>query len=243
MATHSDVLLFVPNLIGYGRIVCTIASFLVMIGFPKRWLLAVILYLASFVGDLFDGVMARRLNQCSTFGGVLDMITDRCSTLGLFFILAGEYTAEDATLPFPLFRTAFLFLAVLDISSHWVQTYSASSSGHHHKSDQGNEGRSILVRWYYHYYYFFGYLCCGAEFTYISLYARRHLHMEETTGSSFSSWQQRALPTALDIFLAICLPGCIAKQVINIAQLSSGFVAIARYDADQINNPSHNKKS
>lgn len=40
---------------------------------------------------------ARRFNQCSNFGGLLDMITDRCSTLGLLFILYGEYGTTETT--------------------------------------------------------------------------------------------------------------------------------------------------
>ena len=35
--------------------------------------------------------IARKFNQCSSFGSMLDMVTDRCSTLGLLFILYGEY--------------------------------------------------------------------------------------------------------------------------------------------------------
>ena len=45
----------------------------------------------SFVGDLVDGHAARKFNQSSEFGGMLDMITDRCSTLGLLFALSCEY--------------------------------------------------------------------------------------------------------------------------------------------------------
>ena len=51
------------------------------------------MYIASFVGDLFDGMAARKFNQSSSFGGLLDMITDRCATLGLLFVLMGEYGA------------------------------------------------------------------------------------------------------------------------------------------------------
>lgn len=53
--------------------------------------LAAILYLLSFVGDLIDGYVARKFNQSSEYGGMLDMITDRCSTLGLLFVLSCEY--------------------------------------------------------------------------------------------------------------------------------------------------------
>ena len=91
--TARDVLLYVPNLIGYGRVILTIVSFVLMIFHPSRWFLALWLYIASFVGDLFDGLAARKFDQCSTYGGLLDMVTDRCATAGLLFILAGEYDA------------------------------------------------------------------------------------------------------------------------------------------------------
>ena len=52
--------------------------------------LGIILYLLSFIGDLFDGMAARKFNQTSKFGGLLDMVTDRCATLGLLFVLSHE---------------------------------------------------------------------------------------------------------------------------------------------------------
>lgn len=116
-----------------------------MIAFPHQWLLAISLYLLNFIGDLFDGLVARKLNQCSSFGGILDMLTDRCSTAGLFMILSVEYIPVDEALAFPFFRIVFLLLVLLDVSSHWMQTYSVLATGHHHKSKEGNEGRNILV--------------------------------------------------------------------------------------------------
>jgi len=89
--TARDVVLFIPNLIGYGRVLSTIGSFFLMVLFPNYWYIALVLYVSSFVGDLFDGMAARRFDQCSTFGGLLDMVTDRCSTLGLLFVLSAEY--------------------------------------------------------------------------------------------------------------------------------------------------------
>ena len=222
----NDVVHFVPNYIGYARVACALASFILMT-LDTCWLLATALYLSNFVGDLFDGLAARKLDQCSTYGSVLDMVTDRCSTLGLLFILSVEYSEIDASMNAPWFRLAFLALVLLDISSHWVQTYSALSTGHHHKSEAGNKGRSFLVRWFYQYYYFFGYLCVGTEFTYVSLYVRKKLMENEG-----HDWIQQAL----DLFLYICIPGCIAKQFVNVAQLTSGFSAIAAHDAEQINN-------
>jgi CDP-diacylglycerol--inositol 3-phosphatidyltransferase len=221
--TATNVLWFVPNCIGYTRVLMTLSSFFIMSAFPEQWLTGILLYLGSFVGDLIDGMVARKLNQTSSFGGVLDMITDRCSTAGLLYVLAAEYTTVDEGLSLPVFRLTFLALLILDIASHWCQMYSSLSLGAHHKSEAGNKDKNFLVRWFYAYYWFFGYLCVGAEFTYIILYVRRHL--DPTTFIS----------TALDIVLAICLPGCIAKQFVNVMQLTSACYSIAQYDADQRN--------
>lgn len=51
--TANDVLLYVPNLIGYSRVAFTIGALFLMIAAKDYWLLAIALYLASFVGDLF----------------------------------------------------------------------------------------------------------------------------------------------------------------------------------------------
>jgi phosphatidylglycerophosphate synthase len=51
-----------------------------------------------------DGMVARKLGQTSTFGGLLDMVTDRCSTVGLLFVLVIDY--KDKRL-LQLVRTVF----------------------------------------------------------------------------------------------------------------------------------------
>ena len=223
----NDVLLYLPNLIGYSRISCATFGFILMICTPQYWLIAILLYLMNFIGDLFDGIVARFYNQCSSYGGVLDMITDRCSTAGLLFVLSGEYLPIDVTLLFPMYRLLFLFLMILDVSSHWVQMHSTLALQVHHKSDEGNKGKNFLVRWFYKYYYFFGYLCVGAEFTYILLYVRLHFIPSSPITDFIAS--------GLQIILIICIPGCFMKQLVNIAQLASSCCAIAQHDADVAN--------
>jgi len=56
-----QVLLFVPNLIGYSRIALTLASVYLAL---DNWQLSMYCYLASFILDFFDGLAARQLNQC-----------------------------------------------------------------------------------------------------------------------------------------------------------------------------------
>lgn len=221
--TANNVLLYVPNIIGYSRVICTVGSLCLMITVRESyWILAIILYLASFVGDLFDGLVARRLGQTSTYGGLLDMVTDRCSTLGLLFVLAIDY--EDNV----YLRLTFLLFCLLDISSHWCQMYSTSSLGKHHKSEDGNEGRHFLVRWFYKYYLFFGYLCVGAEFTYILAYV-----VQFTT----DHW----IHPILKITLWAVIPGCFLKQLVNAMQLTSACYAVAEYDAEIKNAEIKNK--
>ena len=73
------------------------------------------------MADLFDGWAARKWNQCSDFGGLLDMITDRCSTAGLLHVLSFEYSHLS------FYRVMFLGLMILDLSSHWCQVRSTGS--------------------------------------------------------------------------------------------------------------------
>jgi CDP-diacylglycerol--inositol 3-phosphatidyltransferase len=214
----SQVFFFVPQWIGYFRLLCTslfiyYATISLTSGeYSDR---AIVLYCLSFVGDMFDGMAARKFNQCSTFGGVLDMVTDRCTTLSMIIILTWIYT--DTTEKLNL-----MFLAILDISSHWFQMYAAATLGQHHKSEEANKKRFFLVKWYYTCYPFFGYCCVGAEFTYIFMYAIPYCS-----------------PQRYHIYLAIlkyaCIPACAMKNIINIFQLCSASYAIAEYDVNKKN--------
>lgn len=114
--TAKHVLLFVPNLIGYFRVMLSLVALCIMSEFPQFWLPSICFYVVSFISDLFDGWAARKFQQTSEFGGLLDMITDRCSTAGLLHVLSFEYSSK-----IPFARTLFLFLIILDMSSHWCQ--------------------------------------------------------------------------------------------------------------------------
>jgi phosphatidylglycerophosphate synthase len=92
--TAGDVLVYIPNLIGYLRVALTLTSIVLMICSPDHWIIAIVCYVASFVGDLFDGMAARKFDQCSSYGGLIDMVTDRCSTAGLLCVLSREYSSD-----------------------------------------------------------------------------------------------------------------------------------------------------
>ena len=63
---------------------------------------------------VLDGLAARYFDQCSNFGAVLDMVTDRVCTAMLLLVLSHVYTDYAIT---------FSFLVGLDVGSHWVHMY------------------------------------------------------------------------------------------------------------------------
>jgi CDP-diacylglycerol--inositol 3-phosphatidyltransferase len=211
------VFFYVPQIVGYFRIVCTILSLYLATKFKAGgdyYVQSIILYMLSFIGDLFDGMAARKFDQSSKFGGVLDMVTDRCTTAGMLVVLTWLYP-EHAFL--------FLGLLLLDISSHWVQMTSALLLEKHHKSEEGNKDKFFLVRWFYSHYPFFGYLCVGAELTYVLLYVTKYMPPSETR-------------SVFIFFLNyICKPACVMKNIVNVAQLMSASKDIARKDAAEWN--------
>ncbi|CAG2170376.1 unnamed protein product [Oppiella nova] len=50
---------------------------------PDHYLMATVFYVTSALLDAFDGMAARRLNQSTKFGALLDQLTDRCATMCL----------------------------------------------------------------------------------------------------------------------------------------------------------------
>eukprot|EP00871_Galdieria_phlegrea_P002503 jgi/Galph1/3253/GphlegSOOS_G1926.1 len=102
------VFFYVPNLIGYLRIILAIAAFF----YWQQRNYFFFLYLTSFLLDAADGYAARLLHQSSELGALLDMITDRCATAALLTILSHLYSK---------YAVIFLFLVMLDGFSHWLQ--------------------------------------------------------------------------------------------------------------------------
>lgn len=103
--------------LGYVRVILAIFAFY-YIRQPELFLP---LYGTSCLLDVADGYAARWLGQCSRFGSVLDMVTDRCSTAGLLCHLCSVY---------PQWTLAFQLLIALDLSSHYMHMYRYKERGH-----------------------------------------------------------------------------------------------------------------
>lgn len=116
----------------------TIASLYYMPVHPRTCSL---LYSVSCLLDALDGYAARYFNQSTTFGAVLDMVTDRCTTACLLVFLSSAW---------PRWAIIFQSLIALDMASHYMHMYATLSMGGSSQSHKKVEAsRSWILYWYY----------------------------------------------------------------------------------------------
>lgn len=151
-----SVYLYVPNIIGYIRIILLGWSFYVILDNHR---LAVILYSTSCLLDAIDGLAARLFNQTSLLGSMLDMLTDRISTMALIMTLGHLYKDYFFILQ---------FLLALDIVSHWLHFFSANIQGKtSHKKFDGET--NYLMKLYYENKLVLTLVCAMEQLFYCSL--------------------------------------------------------------------------
>lgn len=237
---------YVPNVIGYARLLLVLASFYYANeeNRPHGWgaSVTVFAYVLSFICDELDGRCARRFNQCTEFGAVLDMVTDRLATTGLLIILSNMY--RDA-------QFACILLIFLDISSHWLQMHSQLAIGKKGHKDM-HESRFRLLRLYYTNRIFMGVCCVSTEVLYLCLFMARDRELSAVRGllpnssgviETFSHVQAfdeflvqtvgiGSLHTFATQFAVLAIPGFLLKQTANIAQLRSAVVAMCNHEPE-----------
>ena len=145
--------LYIPNLIGYLRIALLVFAFSVR---NENYGLFFCSYFLSFALDMADGIAARAFGQSSRFGAVLDMLTDRITSLVMALICVG--------VPNSSLSTYITIWIAIDIASHWWQTLNAAAKKQHHKE---MNNRFLLLNFYYSNKSFMGTLCVGAELFYL----------------------------------------------------------------------------
>ncbi|RDL41238.1 Uncharacterized protein BP5553_01217 [Venustampulla echinocandica] len=154
-----NIFLFWPNIIGYTRIVLAFASLYYMPLHPRTCSL---LYSISCLLDALDGYAARRFEQSTRFGAVLDMVTDRCTTACLLVFLASAW---------PRWALLFQGLISLDLASHYIHMYATLIMG---GSDQSHKkvdkSRSWILNLYYTNKTVLFIFCCMNEVFFIALY-------------------------------------------------------------------------
>ncbi|KAL9253352.1 CDP-diacylglycerol--inositol 3-phosphatidyltransferase 1-like protein [Drosera capensis] len=210
------IYLYIPNIIGYIRVLMNCVAFAIS---SSHKTLFVSLYFTSFVCDALDGWFARRYNQVSTFGAVLDMVTDRISTACLLVLLSQIYRPG----------LIFLSLLALDIGSHWLQMYStflAGKSSHKDVKDSSN----WLFRLYYGNRIFMAYCCISCEVLYIILFLLARGQNDVLLDALVISGRQ-SLP--LSFLVVFVLLGWAIKQTVNVIQLKTAADACVLYDINR----------
>eukprot|EP00698_Gefionella_okellyi_P018462 TRINITY_DN552_c0_g1_i1.p1 TRINITY_DN552_c0_g1~~TRINITY_DN552_c0_g1_i1.p1 ORF type:complete len:284 (-),score=41.97 TRINITY_DN552_c0_g1_i1:27-878(-) len=204
------VYLYVPNLIGYFRVICSFVSYyFALTGYSTLFL---VFYMTSFLLDAADGYYARKLNQCSKMGAVLDMITDRFSTAGVCMILCTLYTSV-------WWRLAFIALMALDLCSHYAQMYSSLSHGQtSHKNVDSNLG---LLHLYYTNRNVLGLVCFSAEVWYVLLY------VQSVWTSTKYVVPGLGVTVTIPYFLwLLSIPLFALKQYLNFKQLATALLSL-----------------
>lgn len=200
----TSVYLYIPNLIGYARVLLTLLA--IYYAFTS-WKIFVFSYSLGAILDLFDGMAARRFGQESKFGALLDMVTDRVATNMLYIVLAVMYNEH---------YFCFAILAGLDYSSHWAQMYAAALNNSHHKTLSND--RNWLLRQYYTKKPLMFACCVCQEAFLIAIYA--HFH-------TWGSGVPQSLVKFFYLVAVACLPIAALKQIINVIQLGDACNQIA----------------
>ncbi|KAH0827091.1 phosphatidylinositol synthase [Lanmaoa asiatica] len=208
--TYSEnVFLFVPNLIGYTRVILAGLSLHFMSYHPKYCTLA---YCISCLLDAVDGQVARALGQTSRFGAVLDMVTDRCTTSCLLCYLSSAY---------PSFALVFQFLIALDFSSHYMHMYSSLVTGSRsHKLVKSDVSR--ILRYYYNDPRTLFFMCAGNEMFFVSLYLMKWVHTPISESLPFDIFPFPAYLISFtwpQVLAMMSFLVCLAKNIINLVQL------------------------
>jgi len=230
---HRLIPVYIPNIIGYLRIICTTVAIALAFSHPGSML---VFYFVSFVFDELDGRFARLFSQQSTFGAVLDMVTDRLSTAALLGILGVLY---------PSMAQVCILLQALDIASHWCHMYASLVSGGTSHKELSNH-HNWLVRSYYANRIFMGTCCVSCELLYLSIYALRW-PLFQGWSVALGSWVHNCYEVAFEresanggqgagqvsifvLFALVAIPGFIIKNVINVIQLYQSMMGLCLHD-------------
>nr|GMD90648.1 probable CDP-diacylglycerol--inositol 3-phosphatidyltransferase 2 [Ipomoea batatas] len=158
---------------------------------------------ASSVMLWMVGLLANSI-KLSTFGAVLDMVTDRPGLL-------------------------FLSLLALDIASHWLQMYSTFLVGKTSHKDV-KDSSNWLFKAYYGNRIFMGYCCVSCEVLYITLF----LLPENQTENLFDVLLSAATKSWLYLALiSLLILGWSIKQFVNVIQMKSAADICVLYDINK----------
>ncbi|EGG12711.1 uncharacterized protein MELLADRAFT_32625, partial [Melampsora larici-populina 98AG31] len=206
--------LFVPNLIGYSRIILAAVSLHYMSYHPKYCTIA---YLISQLLDAVDGQAARALGQTSRFGAVLDMVTDRiysiqdCTVLVVVSFLVTRPMINDLT-------------HLSDLTSYIRKHCSMVAGSKSHKTVSKKQSR-ILHSYYTNSNTLFIFCACN-EIFFVCLYlAHWYKPIINSTLTFNLTWPE--------LMAILMFPICFGKQIINVIQFWKASRLLVLFDQEE----------
>ncbi|CAL5430782.1 unnamed protein product [Camellia sinensis] len=217
-----SVYLYIPNIIGYIRVLMNCFAFYIC--FSDKKLFSVLYFVKvlnawmcgfSFVCDALDGWFARKFNQVSTFGAVLDMVTDRISTACL--------------LAWPSFLVIACFGYCQPLVAD-VHTFLVGKVSHKDVKDSTN----WLFKAYYGNRIFMCYCCVACEVLYIILFLLAKNQNENLKNVIMNATKQNSV---LSVLLVLLVVGWAIKQAVNVIQIKTAADACVDYDINKKQKP------
>ena len=217
MVTPTQVLCYYANIMDYFRVVAAMFAFYIS---KKNPICFIICYFISFILDAFDGMVARAAHQTSKLGATLDMVTDRISTAGLLAVLSGFY---------PDYSTCFVYLIMLDVGSHWLQTHSGFLVNVKNDNHKNLGEKFFLLKLYYTNRNVLGIVCLGAEVFLLLLY--------------FNHFYPKFMENQIYLcFFYVNFGIYVFKQLISVIQIFGASSRIAVWDAKEATEKLQEKK-
>lgn len=124
----------VPNLITLSAILCLLPTGFLLAN--EQWLWAGVILGWIFASDWLDGLIARRYNQATAFGAVLDPIRDY---LARFFVIVWFFIWLDL----PMVRGIIATIVVVEIYAALVNLYTARKSRRVNLKTKWGEYRAV----------------------------------------------------------------------------------------------------
>ncbi|CAJ1947033.1 unnamed protein product [Cylindrotheca closterium] len=146
--------LFVPNLLCYLRIILGFSGLYVSHSMP---ILAVFFWVASAILDAFDGYFARKLDQCSSLGIVLDIVADNILRTVVWLAAAIQEPASYSL-------AASVFISLEWTTMVCTQLHAVESKSHW-KQSRGNDPIFVRSMFANNFFSVYGGFCIFGLFT------------------------------------------------------------------------------
>jgi phosphatidylglycerophosphate synthase len=195
-----SVLLFLPNLITYFRVILLILAMLTCF---KSSITTFCLYCISVGLDSIDGAIAKYCRQGSKVGAILDMSVDRASMVFLMLVPAILY---------PVYWWFFCALLMLEVGSHFALICACSQIGCTSHKDIPKRGR--ILQHYYSTQRGFQFSLCLSHDVWFGCVYMYHFY-------------PKAL---FIVGMIIFAPGFLLKSYINILQLIAAIQLVLKED-------------